>query len=453
MEQHQPVDRREHMTRIEDRPVLPRLGSWRGVAGVAQEQDERLPVAMELARRSPFYRDRVPRASGPRTVGELAKLPLTTKKDLRAAYPYGMLAVPRQRLATYHESSGTTGEPTSSFFTERDWFDVIDRFRRNAVRFSATDTVLVKTPYAMMTTGPQAHDAARLAGASIIAAGNRSLIMPYSRIVRMLHDLSVTVTWSLPSQCLVWAAAARAAGYAPDRDFPHLRAFLVGGEPLTAAKRARISAIWGGVEVFQDYGSTETGSLAGECQNRTLHLWADRFVPEIVDPTTGDSSPHGIGHLVITTLYREAMPLVRYDLEDLVEVSDNDCSCGWALPALRHHGRSAAGLRVGSVRLTQSALEPHVFGLPLEYGVWMWRARRAGGGLAVEIEAPAEHAAAACAELTSAISQGCRVPCVVSALPPGQLVPPATLTQAVAFTKPRSLFDEDEDWDPPTYYS
>jgi phenylacetate-CoA ligase len=453
MEQHQPVDRDERMSRIEDRPALPRLGSWRGVGALSGLQEERLPVAMELASRSPFYRDRVPRAGGPRTIGELAKLARTTKKDLRAAYPYGMLAVPRQRLATYHESSGTTGEPTSSYFTERDWFDVIDRFRRNAVRFGASDTVLVKTPYAMMTTGPQAHDGARLAGATIIAAGNRSLIMPYSRIVRMLHDLSVTVTWSLPSQCLLWAAAARAAGYAPDRDFPQLRAFLVGGEPLTEARRARISAIWGGVKVFQDYGSTETGSLAGECCNGTLHLWADRFVPEVVDPTTGESSPRGTGHLVITTLYREAMPLVRYDLEDLVEVSDADCSCGWALPALRHHGRSGAGVRVGGTRLTQSALERHVFGLPLEYGVWMWRARRVGGGLAVEIEAPAEHAGAACAELTTAISQHTGVPCVVSALPPGQLVPLATLTQPVAFSKPRSLFDEDENWDPPTYYS
>ncbi len=452
MEQHLPPDRGAVLGPA-SAPPLPRLGSWGGVAQLRQEHAERLPVALELARRSPFYRERVPRQGAPRDVASLAGLPLTTKKDLRGAYPYGMLAVPKQRLATYHESSGTTGEPTSSYFTERDWQDVLDRFGRNAVGFTASDTVLVKTPYSMMTTGPQAHDAARLAGATIIAAGNRSLIMPYSRIIRLLHDLAVTVTWCLPSQCLLWAAAARAAGYAPERDFPHLRAFLVGGEPLTPARRERISQLWGGVAVYQDYGSTETGSLAGECPRGALHLWADRYIPEVVDPESGASSSRGLGHLVITTLYREAMPLVRYDLEDVVEVNDADCGCGWGLPTIHHHGRAAGGMLVGGRRLSQAAVEQQVFSLPIGYGVWCWRARRAGDGLVVQIEVAAEHADRACAELRERIEAACRLRAQVSALTPGALVPHSVLADRVGFAKPRSLFDEHEDWDNPIYYA
>src|SRR6185503_19058239 len=98
-------------------------------------------------------------------------------------------------------------------------------------------------PYALMVTGHLAHAAARRRGATVIPGDNRSLAMPLSRVVRVLHDLDVTLTWSLPTETLLWAAAARAAGYEPGRDFPALRALFVAGEPLTPARRARIAAL------------------------------------------------------------------------------------------------------------------------------------------------------------------------------------------------------------------
>ena len=216
--------------------------------------------------------------------------------------------------------------------------------------------LLVRTPYALMMTGHMAHAGARRRGATVVPGDNRSVVMPYARVIRVLHDLGVTLTWSLPTETLIWAQAARAAGYEPARDFPALRALFVAGEPLSPARRRRIGEIWD-VPVLEEYGSTETGPLAGQCPADRLHLWADRAVFEVHDPRTGQTRPEGTGQLVVTMLGREAMPLLRYNLEDDVEVSYEACPCGWELPTVRVLGRSAFGHRVGRAVITQAGLE------------------------------------------------------------------------------------------------
>ncbi|CAM5686940.1 phenylacetate--CoA ligase family protein [Streptomyces aurantiogriseus] len=433
-------------------PELPELGQWGSLEELYALQDRLLAAALERAHASPFLKPRLAGSGAPYTFDGLAALPFTTKQDLRDAYPFGMLAVDRRELATYHESSGTSGEPTASYFTDADWHDVVSRFVRSAVDLSPADTVMVRTPYAMLTTAHQAHRAARLRGATVVPADNRSLVTPYARVVRSLRDLEVTVAWCLPSEALLWAAAARAAGLDPACDFPALRAFLVAGEPLTEARRARMSELWGGIPVLQDYGSTETGSLAGECPEGRLHLWADRFVAEVYDPATGRSSREGRGRLVVTTLHRAAMPLVRYDLEDTVEVSGTDCGCGWRLPVIRVLGRSAGGVPVGPVRVVPHQLERLVFELPGVHGVLFWRARAAGERLEIEIEVAPDHREAACAGLADAVRARLGVPCEVRGVPAGTVVPLETLTRGHEFVKPRSLFAAGEDWDKALVY-
>jgi len=378
-------------------------------------------------------------------------MPLTSKQDLRDSYPFGLLAVPKADLATYHESSGTAGRPTSSYYTEEDWIDLAERFARKWIPIRPEDTFLVRTPYALMITGHLAQAAARLRGATVVPGDNRSLAMPYSRVVRVLHDLSVTLTWSMPTEALLWAAAARAAGYDPRTDFPALRALYVGGEPLSPQRRARISEIWG-VPIVQEYGSTETGSLAGECEYGQLHLWADRAIFEVYDPRTGTTSAEGAGQLVVTPLYRRAMPLLRYNLADDVEVSDADCACGWQLPTVRVLGRSAFGYPVGNARITQDRLEGLVFGLPARYDVMFWRARAEPARLVVEIEVADEHREAAVQQVTRDIDRLCHAPCEVTGVAPGALVPTRVLTGVHDVLKPRSLFGADEDWDKALLY-
>lgn len=430
----------------DDRPSsLPQLGQWQGAEDLQRLQEKQLPQTVAWAARSPFYRKHLKSAALPTTPADLRGLPLTTKQDLRDNYPFGMLGVPKERLATYHESSGTAGRPTPSYYTAEDWVDLAERFARKWIGISAEDVFLVRTPYALLLTGHLAHAAGRLHGATVVPGDNRSLAMPYARVVRVLHDLGVTLTWSVPTECLIWAASAATLGHKPDVDFPALRALFVGGEPLTDARRARISRLWG-VPVIEEYGSTETGSLAGECPNGRMHLWADRALFEVYDPATGKVSTEGDGQLVVTPLYREAMPLLRYNLEDNVSVSYDDCECGWALPTVRVLGRAAFGYQVGSAKVTQHRLEELVFSLPETYGVLFWRARAEPAVLRIEIEVAEEHRAAAQHELTAAVRGAFGVDAEVTGLAPGTLVPHDALTGLADVVKPRSLFGPDEDW-------
>ncbi|RKR90384.1 phenylacetate-CoA ligase [Micromonospora pisi] len=424
---------------------LPQLGQWQSLDELTRLQDGQLPRLLEWAARSPFYRARLGSAF-PTGRADLASVPLTTKQDLRDNYPFGLLAVARRELATYHESSGTAGQPTPSYYTEDDWVDLAERYARKWIGITADDTFLVRTPYALMITGHLAQAAARSKGATVVPGDNRSLAMPYARVLRVLHDLPVTLTWSMPTETLIWAAAARAAGYRPDVDFPALRALFVGGEPLSPARRRRISEIWG-VPVVEEYGSTETGSLAGECPQGRMHLWADRAIFEVYDPETGQVSRDGSGELVVTPLYRQAMPLLRYNLADNVEISYDDCACGWHLPSVRVLGRAAFGYPVGGAKVTQNVLEDLVFELPIEYGVMFWRGRAEPDRLRVQIEVRDEAREAACSALASAIQATYGIHGEVTGVSPGTLVPHGVLTAIPDVIKPRSLFGPAEDWD------
>lgn len=431
--------------------TLPQIGDWAGPDELRDLQEKQLPQVFSWAARTPFYRERFDAAAVPSVAADLASLPLTTKQDLREQYPFGMLAVDRAELATYHESSGTAGQSTPSYYTDDDWVDLAERYARKWVGITAEDTFFVRTPYALMITGHLAQAAARSHGATVVPGDYRSLAMPYSRVIKALHDLQVTLTWSIPTEPLVWAAAARAAGLRPGADFPALRALFVGGEPLTQARRDRISELWG-VPVVEEYGSTETGSLAGECPHGRMHLWADRVLFEVFDPRTGRFSADGRGQLVVTPLFREAMPLLRYNLEDDVEVSYDPCPCGWHLPSIRVLGRAALGRPVGDRTVTQHELEQLVFSLPGDYGVLFWRARAEASLLRVEIEADEAHGEAAVRELTDAITRELAVPCAVTALPPGTLLPEEVLTRDCDVVKPRSLLGADEDWSQALHY-
>jgi phenylacetate-CoA ligase len=418
---------------------LPQLGDWNDFAGLESIQQRYLPAVLDAAARSPFYRKR--------GVGPLAEQPLTTKQDLRDAYPFGLLACDRSRLATYHESSGSSGEATASYYTDADWLDLAERFARKWVGITDADTMLVRTPYALMITGHLGHAAARLRGATVVPADNRSLATPYSRVVRLLRDLGVTLTWSLPTEALLWAAAARVAGHVDlPAEFPSLRALFVGGEPVGPARKARIGEVWG-APVVEEYGATETGTLAGECEHGTLHLWADRAVFEVQDPATGELRREGHGRLVVTPLFREAMPLLRYAIEDEVRVSYRPCPCGWALPAVEVLGRFGAG------GPTQLDLEEAVFGLPGAYNVWFWRARADGRRVTVQIEVADRWRGAAVGELRDALRPAVDGEVVVAAVPPGTLVPFRQQTATAEVMKPRGLFGPGEDWDGAVRYA
>lgn len=397
-----------------------------------------LEAVLERARQAPFYRARLAAAKA----SAWGSIPLTHKDDLRAAYPLGMLAVPLAEVASYHESSGTSGTPTASAFTENDWDDIASRFSRNAVGLRQGDVVFVKTPYSMVTTAHQMHRAARACGATVVPADNRSSVMPYARVIRLLRALPITVPWCLPTEALLWAEAARQAGLDPAGDFPHLRAFCVAGEALTPERRRRISEEWGGIPVREDYGSTETGSLGGECAHGRMHLWSDRIFFEVVD-----------GILVVTPLFREAMPLVRYVTGDEAEVAfAHDCPCGSEHPTVRIKGRTGSGFSLAGKRFSASDVEACVYALPRPLGANFWRAQLRGAALHVEIAAAPGAAAAAVRGLEALAAERLGVPVLVRAVALGSLVPPRLFEEEAPFQKPRFVFQEHEDWDQAIIY-
>ncbi|MET8871901.1 AMP-binding protein [Nocardia sp. NPDC004604] len=430
----------------------PEIGDWTTPDELAQLQRAQLPRIFEQAARSPFYAARFERDGTPRVAEDFAGLPLTSKQDLRNAYPFGMLAVPRAELATYHESSGTSGEPTASYYTDDDWADLAERYARKWVGITPADTFLVRTPYALVITGHLAQAAGRLRGATVVPGDARSLALPLARIVRLMHRLDVSLTWCNPTEAMMIAAAARAAGLRPERDFPALRAMFVAAEPMTVARKRRLSEIWGGVHIVEEYGSTETGTVAGECPEGRLHLWADRAIFEVYSPETGTLSDTGCGQLVVTPLYRAAMPLLRYNLADDVEVHHEPCACGWRLPTVRVFGRTAFGYPVGAVTVRQNDLEEMIFQLPLAYEVGFWRARAETDVLRVEFEAPDDVRDRAAVELAAAIDRTLDVRHAITALPVGSLVPVEALTAHRDILKARYLFGPDESWDKALMY-
>lgn len=440
------------MRTVVDSDALPQLGDWSSVEELHERQRARLPRVLAAAARSPFYRARFGSGAPPTTADDFYDLELTEKADLRAQYPFGLLAVQRRELATYHESSGSSGTPTAAYYTERDWLDLAERYARKWIGIGADDTFLVRTPYAMMISGHLAHAAARLRGATVVPGDCRSLATPMSRVVRVLHDLGVTLTWGNPTETLMWAAAADAAGYDPARDFPALRALFVSAEPLTDVRRRRIGEIWGGIPVIEEYGATEAGTLAGMSEDGKLRLWADRVLFEVLDPVTGELKPEGRGQLVVTPLYREAMPLLRYNLADDVEVSYADTAAGWHLPTVRVLGRSAFQYRVAGRTVTQEQIERLVFALPLDDRVMFWRGRADADSLLIEFEAPDDRREHACAALADVVRRELGVPCVLNPLPLGGLVPREALTTEVTVVKPRSLFGPGEDWNKAILY-
>ncbi|QVQ52344.1 phenylacetate--CoA ligase family protein [Spiractinospora alimapuensis] len=419
---------------------LPTLNEWSDFAGLRQIWDERLPDVLRRANRSDFYRGRFGTDPATLTTRTLAGLPLTRKDDLRACYPFGMVAVPRRELISYHESSGTSpGQTTASFHTEADWSEMVERFGRGRQRLTDTDTVLVRVPYAMVTIAHQVHAAAREARSMVVPADARSTAMTYPRVLGLLRDVRVTVAAALPTEPLLWAACARMLDESPREFAPDLRTLILTGEPLSPARRSRIQELWG-CDATVSYGNSECGSnLAGECPEGVLHLWADRYLPEILDPRTGSTSEEGRGRLLLTTLVREAMPLVRYDTGDAVELSYDDCACGWALPRIRVLGRWEQGVTVEGRLVFVAEVEEAVYRLPAELGVLFWRATEDKGSLRVLVEAEATTADRVTACLTDLLTEQLGVQAAVTVVAPGTLVDRAELVRESHIAKPRYL--------------
>jgi phenylacetate-CoA ligase len=305
-----------------------------------------------------------------RDLDDLRKAPFVTKQDLRDAYPYGMLAVPMSDVKEIHMSSGTTGVATVGAYTQHDleaWSDCFSR----GVRYAGggpNDVMQICYGYGLFTGGLGAHYGGLASGATVIptSAGNTE------RQIRILREMGTTILACTPSYAMHIADTAISMGIDPTEEF-HLKAGIHGAEAFSDNFRADLERKLG-YKVLDIYGLTETmgPGVAVECLEQDgLHVAEDHFFCEVIDPATGEVLPDGEwGELVITTLDREASPVVRYRTRDITRILPGECACGRTHRRIdRLHGRTDDMLIIRGVNVFPSQIE-NVMGTFEEVSSW-----------------------------------------------------------------------------------
>ncbi len=290
------------------------------------DRDRVLREAVARARRSPFYTRHL---AGFECTGtaDLARLPLTFKEHLRDASPYGMLIVPPHAAWHYHETSGTTGEPISTWCGLSEVQAMGALVHAMVPELSAPTVLLNRFPL-FAPVSFVFEEALRRAGACHIAAGNLSWDVPFSRVLDFIKRLKVTALSSLPLEPILLRELARVEGLDMRRDLGSLQVIFAGGALLPPALRRAIEADWG-ARVVEIYGSNETLLMGVGCTAGRLHLCHELLEFEVLDPRSHTPVPLGQpGVLTVTSVVHEVLPLVRYFTGDLVRVSTEPCACG-----------------------------------------------------------------------------------------------------------------------------
>jgi phenylacetate-CoA ligase len=335
-------------------------------ADLEQLQLERLQATLyRVATHVPFYRKKFKeRGIDPENFASLAdlrQLPFTTKQDLRDNYPYDLFAVPLREVVRIHASSGTTGQATVVGYTENDiknWSKMVARVL-TAAGVSKDDVVQIAFGYGLFTGGFGLHYGAERLGASVIpiSSGNTK------RQLRIMQDFRTTALVCTPSYALLLADAIEEKGI--NLAALSLKYGLFGGEPWSEAMRHEIQNKLG-IIATDNYGLSEVmgPGVAGECQERQgLHINEDHFLVEIIDPETLEPvAPGEIGELVITTLTKEAFPVIRYRTRDLTRLLPGPCPCGRTMTRMqRVLGRTDDMLIIKGVNVYPSQIEEILF--------------------------------------------------------------------------------------------
>jgi len=333
---------------------------------IEQLQLERLQATLNRVHKSvTCYRKKFDNAGiSPEDVqclADLAKLPFTTKDDLRLNYPYGMFAVPLREVVRIHSSSGTTGKPTVVGYTRNDikmWSNLVGRVL-TAAGVTHDDVVQIAFGYGMFTGAFGLHYGAETIGASVIpmSAGNTE------KQIMIMQDYKTTALVCTPSYAITLASRMEKMGIDPKS--LSLKTGLFGAEPWSEAMRREIeNRLF--INATDNYGLSEIigPGVAGECEYKCgMHLFEDAFIPEIIDPETCEVLPPGsVGELVLTTLTKEAFPMIRYRTRDITSLDYSKCECGRTIVRMRKTmGRSDDMLIIRGVNVFPSQIEEVLF--------------------------------------------------------------------------------------------
>ena len=295
-----------------------------------------------------------------KSLSDLSKLPFVTKQDLRDNYPFGLFAVPRDELVRVHASSGTTGKPTVVGYTEGDlktWTECVSRIACMGGA-TAKDMAQICFGYGMFTGALGLHYGLENIGATIIpsSTGNSQKQIMY------MQDFETSLLVATPSYALRLAEVANEMGISPKDDLK-IKIALVGSEMLTDAMREEMHKVWGeDMLITSNYGMSELmgPGVSGECLELDgMHINEDFFIPEIINPETGEVLPEGEqGELVITCIKKEGLPLIRYRTKDITRLNFSKCKCGRTFCRMENlSGRSDDMLKIRGVNVFPSQIE------------------------------------------------------------------------------------------------
>ncbi|WP_456469920.1 phenylacetate--CoA ligase family protein [Caminibacter sp.] len=326
---------------------------------------------------SPFYRQKFDKLGikpdDVKTLEDIQKLPFTKKQDLRDNYPFGLFTVPMSEVVRIHSSSGTTGKPTVVGYTKHDmdvWNEVIMR-TYVAGDVTSKDVVHNAYGYGLFTGGLGFHEAAQKIGATIVPASGGFT----DRQLMLMRDFGATILCCTPSFALHLAEVARKEGPEFRKDYK-LRAGFFGAEPTSEGLRMEVAKMWD-IEYYEVYGLSEIigpGVAFGCNKGVGLHINEDHFYPEIIDPKTGEVLPEGeVGELVLTTLTKQALPIIRYRTGDITRLYREPCACGRTTVRMESiSGRVDDMLIINGVNVFPSQIE-HVIanseGVTLNYQI------------------------------------------------------------------------------------
>lgn len=332
-------------------------------------QIERLKQTITQADRSPFYqkvfREKGITADSIQSLDDLKKLPFTTKEDLRNNYPFGMVAIPLQECVRLHSSSGTTGNPTVVLHSAKDLDEWANQVARCMYMVGLRDTDVFQNTsgYGMFTGGLGFQYGAEKLGALTVpaAAGNSK------RQIKFITDFGTTCLHIIPSYATRLAEVMYEIGMDPKKD-TKLKTICIGAEPHSEEQRQRIEQLLG-VKAYNCFGMSEMNGpgVAFECTEQNgLHIWEDYVIVELVDPETLEPVEDGeIGELVLTTINREAMPLIRYRTRDLTRIITGECGCGRTHKRIdRFRGRSDDMIILKGVNLFPIQIEKILMTFP-----------------------------------------------------------------------------------------
>ena len=311
---------------------------------------------IECASKSPFYQKKLAKINH----DQWDTIPFTTKGELREVDGFDLLGVDVSQIATYHETSGTSGKPSPSWISQNDTLQEAKLLLQSDAQINENDLILNRFPFAIALPAFILYWTAREAKAGFISADQWNAAAPISRVVDILKKTKPTILAISSNEAIKLYHIAKAMNVS----FPlqNLRALIVGGELVSPARKKYIEDLWG-VQVYKLFGSTETGSLSVSCKEGHFHLNHPKVKFEVVD-SQGQPLPYNQkGNCVLST-GREGMPLLRYFNEDIIEIRDNHkCSCSNENPILIHYGRQSDSVIVEDKKFSFYDIQEAIYSL------------------------------------------------------------------------------------------